>query len=455
MESTSTSYSSLLGDGTVSGTVQYERFTNSNALGNDLVSAPLGGQTWQDFIGDFPNFFDLLDDGGTPTTYAYGPFDKTTGQFVNYDENTLTPLTSGVGYRAATTGGDNLVYTGTPVTASFGVGVENGGPIRQEWNLVGNPFASYMDAASFLGTNGGVFDPGTFGIWGYDGSASNGWTLVNLANVAGNPLVAPGQGFFVSCAAPANTINFDASWRSAGASDDYILGRNAQLVYMVLNIASGSESFHTDFYFNTEATEGFDLGYDAHVFEEITDFGIYSHLVADNNGDSIYLQALNPASLSDVTIPLGVHASQGQQITFSISETTLPASVNVYLVDVVANTTTLLNAGDYVITPDSDLSGTGRFFLNYTEDSLSTIDNSLEGLNIFALNSSKEIVVKGQLLDATILDIYDIQGRKVLTTDLDINLIDNRLDVSNLTTGVYMVTVENNSQNITKKVILK
>ncbi|MFK7783323.1 T9SS type A sorting domain-containing protein, partial [Psychroserpens sp.] len=133
----------------------------------------------------------------------------------------------------------------------------------------------------------------------------------------------------------------------------------------------------------------------------------------------------------------------------------IPASVNVYLEDVVANTVTLLNDTDYIMTPTSDLSGTGRFYLRTSNSELSTIENSLELLDIFSLKASKELVVSGQLSDnVTLLNLYDIQGRLVLSTELDNSSLQNRIDVANINSGVYVVTVQSNDQERTKKVII-
>ena len=133
---------------------------------------------------------------------------------------------------------------------------------------------------------------------------------------------------------------------------------------------------------------------------------------------------MNSLDISDVTIPLGVNAVAGEELRFSIAESTLPANVQVFLDDTVANTTTLLNDSDYVITPASDLSGTGRFFLRTSEDALSTIENSLDYLDIYTLKASDELVVNGQLLsNNTMLNLYDIAGRLVLSTKLDSALL--------------------------------
>ena len=114
LESVSDSYSSLILNGTIIGTVNYKRFVNSNSNGNDLISPPLSGETWNDFLNSGSNSTDLFNDGNTNlTTYAFGPFDKTLDNFLNYTDATSANLISGIGYRAATTNnGANLTFTG-------------------------------------------------------------------------------------------------------------------------------------------------------------------------------------------------------------------------------------------------------------------------------------------------------------------------------------------------------
>ena len=70
------------------------------------------------------------------------------------------------------------------------------------------------------------------------------------------------------------------------------------------------------------------------------------------------------------------------------------------------------------------------------------------------MKSSHELVVSGELLDNTMLTLYDIQGRLVLSMELDSALIQNRIDVSSINSGVYVVTLNNNSEEKTKKVII-
>ncbi len=468
LKSTSTSYSSLFPGDIESGlgannTIVYERYVNSNANGNDLVASPIYNPYFADFLNTVNNATDLLNDGNTsPTTYAFAPFDKTVGDYVNTNSSTNLPLIGGQGYRAATVSGSTLSFRGQPNGGSIDVDIENSGPIRAKWNLVGNPYPTYLNVQDFLThevspgvTNINLFDSGTAAIYGYDGSATNGWTIYNLATITASTLIAPGQGFFVSANAShvaTYDLEFKETMRSSGNSDDFIQGRNSQLVYLKLDLSSETKTAKTEFYFNDNASLGLDIGYDAEVFDSSD---LYSHLIQNNEGKAMALQALNPIDLSEVSIPLGVNANQGEQMTFSISESTLPNSVNVYLEDVFTNTTTLLNNSDYIFTPANNLSGTGRFYLRTSEDALSTIENSWNTLNIFASNSSKELLIAGKLKEDTLLNLYDIRGRKIFTTQLDATQLKHRVDISNLSKGVYVVTVQNTLTQKSKKVIIK
>jgi hypothetical protein len=467
LESISTNYSSLILDGSISGTIAYERHININGTGttgsNDLVSAPLTGQAFNAFATANPNI--LSNTGGT--LYLFGPFDKALGDYVTWANTETTTLDGGVGYRAATTDNSVVTFTGTAENGTITNAIENSGPSENEWNLVGNPYPSYLNVQGFLNhevstgvSNLNLMDAGTAAIYGYDGSALDGWTIYNLANTTTSTLIAPGQGFFVSADATktgAYDLEFSADMRRTGTGDDFIVGRNAELIYLALNLSSNTKSYDTDFYFNPNASEGFDLGYDAEIWGGITpDFSIYSHLVQDNAGQPMALQALNSTNLEEISIPLGVHANQGEQITLSIADMTLPTSINVYLEDIEANTTTLLNNTDYVFTPTTALSGTGRFFLHLnTDDTLSNLEYNLNGLQIFTTATDRILFIKGQLSTSTTVSLYDIQGRMVMTSILDTTSNSNQMDVSNLSSGVYFVKLNNSTQQKTQKVILK
>ncbi|WP_323786923.1 T9SS type A sorting domain-containing protein [Psychroserpens sp.] len=465
LESNSTTYSSFIVNGSFSGTVNYNRFVNSNANGNDLVSSPVFNTSWSNFLSAGNNAADLLDDGNTsPTTYAFAPFDKSIGDFSNYNSTTSATLTNGIGYRVATDSGTTLTFSGNSVVGTIMVNIQNFGPSFEEWNLVGNPYPSYLNVQSFLSgevspgvKNINLFEPTSAAIYGYDGNATNGWTIYNLANTNASTVMAPGQGFFVSANVEnvaAYNLQFKPDMQSTGTSDDFIVGRNNELIYLKLDASTATDSYTTEFYFNNNSSLGMDSGYDATLFGSTPEFAMYSHLVEDNEGKPIALQSLNITDVSATTIPLGIHANQGEQITFSIADSTMPSSINVYLDDTVTNTTTLLNTSNYVVSTATALSGTGRFFLRTSEDALSVIEDNLDAIQVYANKSQKMIFIKGQLQGTTKINIYDIQGRQVHTSELDSRATTNQIDVSNLMTGAYIVNLYNNTQQKTQKVII-
>uniref|UniRef100_UPI0033913F2B T9SS type A sorting domain-containing protein n=1 Tax=Winogradskyella sp. 3972H.M.0a.05 TaxID=2950277 RepID=UPI0033913F2B len=128
---------------------------------------------------------------------------------------------------------------------------------------------------------------------------------------------------------------------------------------------------------------------------------------------------------------------------------------NVYLEDTLTNTITLLTTGEYIITPNQDIDGTGRFYLRFEEDALSTVENELDTLNIYANHTEDTIVINGLLSEATDFRLYDIQGRMVLDTELQTQTMVQRIDVSTFNDGVYVVELKNNNRRKTQKLILR
>ena len=465
LNSTSTSYSSLIVDGSSEGEAVYKRFVNNTASpgendANDLISAPVSGQTFADFATVNTN---IVENPSNTSQKLFGPFNKTTGSYqiydtdVNADANAI--LEAGNGYRAASSNSSTFTFEGKVETESVTKSIVVSGPVSQIWNLIGNPYPSYIKLSDFIDSNESAFDDTSFGVYGYDGDASDGYVIWNKAYSAANPnaLIAPGQGFLVASKTGGATVTFNPNMRSTGSTDDFIAGRNAfpTLADLKLQLSTGSNTYKTSIYFNNEASLGMDTGYDAGVFGAIApDFAIYSHLVEDNSGLDLAIQSVSFDALNNVVIPLGVNAYQGQQLTIEMTDAYIPGNVSVYLEDTQNNTFTLLNTSDYTFTPNADISGTGRFFLRVSEDALSTAENSLDLIQVFSANSEKAIIVNGQLQDNSYISIYDIRGRQVLLKALDHNITKNHIDTSHLETGIYVVRLSNETQQKTQKVIL-
>ena len=109
----------------------------------------------------------------------------------------------------------------------------------------------------------------------------------------------------------------------------------------------------------------------------------------------------------------------------------------------------------YDFNTDGDLEGFtqgGIPSLNVSEDAMSLIENPLDVIQIYALN--KLLEVNGIVKTNTDLNLYDIQGRLVMSKTLDSSIVNQSIDVSNATTGVYVVVLEAKGYSETKKVII-
>ena len=460
--STSTQFPSLIVNGTATGRAVYKRYINE-AFANELVSAPLAGQTFADFASENPNMFEDPTPGSD--LVLFGPFNNITGSYETYSQFDTTVMPSGIGYRT----GRDAAYTPFLDTFSFNGTIPhddvNVTLSRQptgthfEWNSVGNPYPSYILARDFLLTNTADFDVARYGIYGYDGNAADGWDILNLANTTASTKLAPAQGFLVAAAVDGAVITFESDKRRTGTTDDFIPGDALEdpISYNVqFGLTSGSNSYKTEVYFNEASTLSLDPGYDAALFGSgAPEFSIYTKLVDNNSDNDFAIQSLPHTNVDNVIIPLGVHIEQGQQATIKINNHTLPQGVNLYLEDTVENTFTLLNSNDYVFTSSTTLSDTGRFFLHFESETLSNPENTLNALQIYNTVNPKALFVKGQLDNGAVLKLIDIQGRIVFSSNLNNNTNSHKFDISNITSGIYIVTIESNTSNKSQKIIIR
>jgi len=85
---------------------------------------------------------------------------------------------------------------------------------------------------------------------------------------------------------------------------------------------------------------------------------------------------------------------------------------------------------------------------------LSIEDIDTNELTIYSDNSNDALIVKGQLHEVSTANLFDIHGRLVKSEVLNTASTKNTMNVSVLSSGIYIVKVSNNSQLKVQKVIL-
>lgn len=232
---------------------------------------------------------------------------------------------------------------------------------------------------------------------------------------------------------------------------------SSNLGLVKVRIDNGTNHFTTDIYFNTNGTAGLDPGYDASLFGGVApSFSIYSLLVEQNTGMPFGIQTLGENEMNGITVPIGIHANQGDMITVKLTEITIPNSINIYLDDNLTGSSTLLNSGNYQFLAENAILDSGRFYLRFDANALSNDNQSLEQLNIFTEQSSRRLMIEGTLEQDTNYSIYSINGTKIRNGKLSGASRDNTIRLHGLQSGIYIVEMTTKGQQrCTEKFILK
>ncbi|MHA7942994.1 T9SS type A sorting domain-containing protein [Formosa sp. 3Alg 14/1] len=464
--SNSTQYGALYVEGTSTGLLTYDLYVKPGPR-SQFISAPLSGGNFGDFATNNDNIYEPY---GTTTIKRFGTWDKTSGTYLEWDTSNTSDnavlFTPGVGYHAATASSDNtLTFKGNMITESFDLPVfHTPETIASQWNLIGNPYTSYVRARTIIRNNSDKFQPIKSGIYANNGAY---WIVFNSLSEYKIP---PGQGFYVAVLEN-TTMFFNKGMRSVAGDtggDDFISGRRdieeeeEAVPYISLNLSAGTEEKHyTNIYFTDEASLGLDEEFDTSIYgSNPSGFTMYTQ-VAESEENSNYklgIQAIPTTALenSGTAIPLGIQAPEGQQITIDLKENILDANAIVYLEDTKTNTWTTLNNKAYTFTTEEKLTGLGRFVVHVTNEERLSIDedSTFETLQFISANHS--ISIKGLLEKNTKLSVYDMQGRQINSTTINNTVNEYQINSSNYGSGIYIVKVKTPAgKNIVKRVILK
>ena len=472
MNSSSNQFSTMTAGSSSGTTYTYNRFVASTST-FDLISAPFSGQTFSNLLSN--NSGVIYDNPSDATQYAYGPFNNNTGAYVQYDSVTDSGETmdAGLGFRTGTDSGATLAFTGTFQTSDVTEPISLGSHATYgRWNLIGNPFPSYLDLYHFFDDNDSNIESGTYNaVYTYDGDDSNGsvWTTYNLSNVTalGQYYIAPGQAFFVAASGSTN-VSFDTDMQSVSGGDDFLPGerRPNDDSFAQNNSSSNSKislalSFDdskyaaTDIYLNTRASSGLDVGYDAGTFaNQAGSLGLYSFLADGSHPETkLAIQAVSNNISDLVVIPLGVNAQSGIDYTIKLKERPQQEGVFVYLKDKLDNSMTLLTDEDYSFNTSTDLQGDGRFEIHLSAFALSTFDISKAPYSMIGLRG--KVQVTGELSKGDVITILDLRGRTLAKQTVNSPTQSATVQLNGVSKGVYIGKVENNIGQYNTKFILK
>jgi len=382
-----------------------------------------------------------------------------------YDETTntwsspVTTMNEKIGYLVVPNSGvTNIQFSGSLNTGDKTITLTRSASNTSKpgFNLIGNPYPSYLDWSKVLTTaNAAVMPTTTMWYRTKDGSAYKFWTVngdgISCPNGA-SQYIPPMQAFWVRTNANNSSLNLTNDMRSHAPGTDYLLKspavKNTERTLLRLQVSNDTNTDEALIYFSANAANGLDV-YDSPKMsnEDVTIPEIFTRM----GSEQLVINAMNSIPLNQ-EIALGFVASNATSFSIKANEVrNLPADLKVILKDNVTKAETDLTNGTTVYS-FSPLTTTGdRFSVIFRSASATTgLDNqSAKQVQVYS-NAKNQLTVlyKDAVNDASFVSVYNTMGQR---------LINQRLNGSSTVlngtfpAGVYIVNVN----NVTRKVVVE
>ncbi|MBS7787306.1 T9SS type A sorting domain-containing protein [Flavobacterium sp. CYK-55] len=368
-------------------------------------------------------------------------------------------------------------YTGLPYSGTNGATITNN---DDNWNLIGNPYPSAIDANEFLLLNTNI--NGFVKIWSHGSQISNSYSNPFYGSYAYNynpndyityngtgstppgynGKIGAGQGFFILMndgTATSENVIFNNNLRRDSGNIPY---NNSQFYRFTnptftdtseknriwLSIIDPTNISSTTLIGYVEnATNEVDRVFDA-IHKTESSLGIYSKI----NNDTMIIQGRQlPFDQNDI-VPIGITIPNTG--TYSIAIDMVDGlfendNQNIYIEDSLMNIIHDLKQSPYSF---NSISGDypDRFKLRYTSNSLNTDEIKSNDQFVFIKNQIFNIQTKVNIRE---ISIFDISGKRIQSYKFN-NEINHFSDYFPYQNGVYLISVElSDGKKISKKII--
>jgi hypothetical protein len=457
LESNATGTATMLGSGILSGIVTAKQYLGSAR--NWYVSSPVSNTSAPATNMDY--YYEYVE-AGNNTNFASQP-----GSSTLYWKGLAngTTMEVGKGYIGKTNAGTTVQFSGTPnngdITTTFDL-TRNDSKGRG-FNLVGNPYPSYIDWADvatanpnlentyyYRTKNTNTTDTYTFVTW--NGAGSN-YVVSNgslPANTSITRFIPPTQAFWVRVKLGNNATKmyFNNGMREHRDVNNNLMKAPSHetRTSLRLQLQNGTESDEMLIYQDTEASNGYD-NYDSPKM--LNNSSIVPDLYTVIGSERLVINGLK--TITDyMEIPLGFSLNSAANLKFKVSEQrNLPQNFKVFLRDKQENNETELTPEtEYAFSTNTAITNNeSRFSLLFKTPGATTgaINANNECVSVF-VNSQNQITII--VPEKSIYSIYNALGQLIENGVINSKL---RTQNSKIASGVYVVKVN----NLTERVILK
>lgn len=343
--------------------------------------------------------------------------------------NNITTFNVGQGYLAAYQNTDTKVFSGALNIADKSVTLTQNAGTYTGWNLLGNPYSSAL-------------------TW------NTGWTLTNIGGVAqiwnegikdyslinAGAAIPAMNGFMVYTSVASQSLTIPAAQRVHSATAWYKSA--AQQIELIAHDPQGESAKSSFIGFDSKATAGFDLEYDAYLLS-----GYAPKFYSVAGGSEFSLNTL-PEAVSNLTIPFGFVKNASSSFSIELAQSIEGHSV--WLRDLLTNT--VVNLSDTPVYSFTSADGDNAARFEIVLDMFTGTSDLKALASAYAYSADNRIVVTG-VNGETKMDVISIQGQVLKTFEF---FSTGQHDVSvNLSTGVYLVRLYNSGEIRAMKVMVK
>ena len=465
---TATNGLTMISDATGTATLVDNTTSSPQAVTATVQQYVTAGRNWYMSSPVTSAAYTLLNKGNSVVQWNEG-----TKGWDNVISGTLTPGRGYIQVASAVQGTTGTVdFTGTTNTGDVTVSLYRSGTTQAGFNLVGNPYPSYLDwkliAAANTNvlptiwlrskTSGGSYTFATVNVASYLDNHANSPVITSTANTTVTTYIPPMQAYWVRLNAGASITNYtvtNAMRTHADNSGNTFKApsqKTSAQALLRLQVSNGTNSDEAVIYFNPNATNEIDV-YDSPKMANGSVSVPEIYTVAA--GEQLVINGLNSIHF-DTEMPIGFTTGTAGSFSRKASQVAnFDAGTQVILKDYLDQnnpvTTDLTDGESYSFTSDVTTNNISRFGLTFKAPSGITGINPETNRNVWiAVNANNQLVINGVNGETTVA-VYNLVGQKLLTQTLKSN---SSVLYNPLTLGVYMVTVSNAGKMLTKKVII-
>ena len=452
----------------------------------DSYSTPTVNATVKQYVEAGRNWYMSSPISAAPyTTLSRGTGVVEWNEVTNHWDDVITGnLVKGKGYVQLAKINVDLSVTGSTGTVDFS-GTTNSGDVpvtlsRTEsgssigFNLVGNPYPSYLDwvKVAVANTNvlpttwfrtktaGGAYTFATVNVASYlDINDNSPVPVISNGNAKSTitTYIPPMQAYWVRLNANPTKTEFKVTNAMRdhcdNAGNKYKAPKQNTQQLLRLQVSNGIDSDEAVIYFNTNASNAFDV-YDSPKMSNGSASIPEIFTLAGN--EQLVINGLKGIQY-DTELPIGFTTGQSNTFTLKASQfSNFEAGTQVILKDYLdINSPAITNLSDgssYSFTSDATLNNTSRFTLTFKAPSIATgINGNNDKAVWISTNANGQLMINGKVGNGAKIEVFNSVGQKILSRNLTNS---NALFNNTLVAGAYLVKLTNEGKSITKKVII-